>query len=52
MLKFEDTVLIEQYRQNISQGNSQIDPISKGERLIKKWGLWLPNDFKKHFSDE
>lgn len=49
MLKFEDIVLIEQCRQNISQGNSQIDPVSKGKRLVKKWGLWLPNDFENTF---
>lgn len=49
MLKFEDTGLIEQCRQSISQGNSQIDPSSKGKRLVKKWGLWLPNDFENTF---
>jgi len=28
--------------ENISQGNSQLDPSSKGKRLIKKWRLWIP----------
>jgi predicted transcriptional regulator of viral defense system len=49
MLKFEDSGLIEKCRQNISKGNSQIDPSSKGKRLVKKWGLWLPNDFENTF---
>lgn len=49
ILKFKDAVLIEQCRKNISQGNSQIDPSSQGKRLVKKWGLWLPDDFENTF---
>ncbi len=49
ILKYEDTAFIEQCQQNISLGNSQIDPSSKGKRLVKKWGLWLPNDFESSF---
>jgi predicted transcriptional regulator of viral defense system len=45
-LKFEDTAVIEECRNNISQGNSQIDPSIKGHRLIKKWGLWLSCEFE------
>lgn len=46
ILKPAEIALIEQCKQRISQGNSQIDPSSKGNRLIKKWRLWLPDDFE------
>lgn len=46
ILKPDEIALIEQCKQRISQGNSQIDPSSKGNRLIKKWRLWLPDDFE------
>ena len=46
ILKPAEIALIEQCKQRISQGNSQIDPSSKGNRLIKKWRLWLPEDFE------
>lgn len=29
----------------ISKGNTQLDPAMKGSRLIKKWGLWIPQGF-------
>jgi predicted transcriptional regulator of viral defense system len=38
--------LIEHCKQNISQGNSQLDPSSKGVRLLKKWRLWIPEGFE------
>lgn len=47
IFKSDETALIDQCRINISQGISQIDPSSKGHRLIKKWRLWLPEDFAK-----
>lgn len=34
---------------HLSQGNSQLDPTSKGERLIKKWRLWIPKGFEGGF---
>ncbi len=37
--------IIEKCRQNISKGNSQLDPAIKGSRLIKKWRLWIPQNF-------
>jgi predicted transcriptional regulator of viral defense system len=49
ILNLGETTLIDQCRQNISQGNSQIDPSSKGDRLIKKWRLWLPKYFENTF---
>lgn len=41
--------LIDQCKERISQGNSQIDPTSKGNPLLKKWRLWLPGDFEITF---
>ena len=46
ILKPSETDLINQCKKRISQGNSQIDPSLKGNRLIKKWRLWLPEDFE------
>lgn len=46
ILKPDETALIDECKKRISQGNSQIDPSTKGSRLIKKWRLWLPDDFK------
>lgn len=40
------TLLIDYCRQNISQGNSQLDPNLKGKRLLKKWKLWIPENFE------
>lgn len=40
------TELIEYCKQHISQGNSQLDPSTKGRRLVKKWRLWLPEGFE------
>lgn len=37
--------LIENCKKNISQGNSHLDPSSKGHRLLKKWRLWIPEGF-------
>lgn len=44
------TELIEYCKQNISQGNSQLDPNSKGHRLIKKWRLWIPESFEEQMN--
>ena len=32
---------------HLSEGNSQLDPSSKGKRLIKKWKLWIPEGLKE-----
>lgn len=44
------TTLIDHCKQNISQGNSQLDPQLKGHRLLKKWRLWLPESFEKQMN--
>lgn len=49
VLKPSEALLIEDCKKRISQGNSQIDPSSKGSRLLKKWRLWLPDDFENTF---
>lgn len=33
--------------ENLSQGNAQLDPISRGQRLIKKWRLWIPEGWEE-----
>jgi predicted transcriptional regulator of viral defense system len=33
--------------ERLSEGNSQLDPLSKGRRLIKKWKLWIPEGLKE-----
>jgi predicted transcriptional regulator of viral defense system len=33
----------------LSQGNSQLDPTSKGKRLVKKWKLWVSEGFEGGF---
>lgn len=42
--------LIHHCKQNISQGNSQLDPHLKGNRLLKKWRLWIPQNFEKQMN--
>lgn len=42
--------LINRCKQNISKGNSQLDPYLKGNRLHKKWNLWIPEDFEKQMN--
>jgi predicted transcriptional regulator of viral defense system len=44
------TALIDHCRQNISKGNSQLDPALKGTCLIKKWKLWIPENFEKQMN--
>jgi len=33
--------------ERLSQGNSQLDPSSKGKRLLKKWRLWVPEGIER-----
>lgn len=49
-IKPDATGLIEHCKQNISQGNSQLDPQFKGKRLLKKWRLWIPESFEKQMN--
>jgi predicted transcriptional regulator of viral defense system len=49
-IKPDATILIEYCKKNISEGNSQLDPQLKGHRLIKKWRLWLPENFEKQMN--
>ncbi len=49
-IKPDAIALIEHCKQNISQGNSQLDPQLKGNRLLKKWRLWLPENFEKQMN--
>ncbi|MFI5334719.1 MAG: type IV toxin-antitoxin system AbiEi family antitoxin domain-containing protein [Chlamydiales bacterium] len=37
--------------QRISQGNTQLDPTSKGKRLVKRWRLWIPAGLEGGMSD-
>lgn len=46
----KEMALIDHCRQNISQGNSQLDPSLKGIRLVKKWKLWIPESFEKQMN--
>ena len=45
-IKPNASALIDFCKQNISQGNSQLDPSLKGKRLLKKWRLWIPENFE------
>lgn len=40
-IKPDETYWITRCLSHLSQGNSQLDPASKGKRLIKKWRLWI-----------
>ena len=48
-IKPDETHWITQCSRQLSQGNSQLDPASKGKRLIKKWRLWIPEGFEGGF---
>lgn len=47
ILNPDEKKLIQECQKNISKGYSQIDPFFKGTRIVKKWGLWIPEDFEK-----
>jgi len=49
-IKPDTVALVEHCKQNISQGNSQLDPQLKGSRLLKKWRLWIPEGFEKQMN--
>lgn len=46
-IKPGETRWIAQCLSHLSQGNSQLDPTSKGKRLIKKWRLWIPEGLEE-----
>ncbi len=48
-IKPDETRWITQCSEHLSQGNSQLDPASKGKRLIKKWRLWVPEGLEEGF---
>lgn len=45
-IKPDETRWITQCLSHLSQGNSQLDPASKGKRLIKKGRLWVTEGFQ------
>ncbi|MBN1216124.1 MAG: hypothetical protein JXA99_11875 [Candidatus Lokiarchaeota archaeon] len=45
LIKPDEIHLIEKCRQNISKGNSKLDPKIKCSKLVKKWHLWIPENF-------
>ncbi len=47
-IKPQETQLIAQCQERLSKGNSQLDPSSKGQRLVKRWGLWVPEGLAQH----
>lgn len=49
-IKPDATALLNHCKQNISQGNSQLDPHLKGSHLLKKWRLWIPENFEKQMN--
>ena len=48
-IKPDETHWITQCLSHLSQGNSQLDPASKGKHLIKKWRLWIPEGLEGGF---
>lgn len=52
ILKPEKTNIIETCLQKIGKGNTQLDPNSKGHSLVKKWHLWIPENFEKVLKKE
>ena len=43
----ENSDTIAQCLNRISKGNTQLDPATKGRRLVKKWRLWIPENLTK-----
>lgn len=48
-IKPDERYCIRQCLNHLSQGNSQLDPASKGTRLISKWKLWIPEGLEEGF---
>ena len=48
-IKPDETRWISQCLSHLSKGNSQLDPASKGKRLINKWRLWIPEGLEEGF---
>lgn len=47
LINSNEIEIIELCRQKISKGYSQLDPQVKGLRVVRKWGLWIPENFEK-----
>lgn len=49
-LNINEKELISLCKQKISSGYSKLDPQLECDKLIKKWHLWIPKDWKENFS--
>ena len=45
IIKPEEKNIINKCNQHISKGNSKLDPKIRCRRLVKKWHLWIPENF-------
>jgi predicted transcriptional regulator of viral defense system len=43
VLKCPEKTILAECEASISKGYSQLDPMIKGDKLIKKWRIWVPN---------
>jgi predicted transcriptional regulator of viral defense system len=48
-LNMQELEFISLCKQKISSGYSKLDPQLKCNKLIKKWHLWVPEDWKENF---
>jgi predicted transcriptional regulator of viral defense system len=48
----EETEIIEQCRKRLTAGNAKLDPKLNNSRLITRWRLWVPENWKKMRQDD
>jgi predicted transcriptional regulator of viral defense system len=48
----QETGLIDSCKKRLSQGNSKLDPSIPCPRLVTRWRLWVPDNWKKERPDD
>jgi predicted transcriptional regulator of viral defense system len=47
-----ENATIEICRSRVSAGNAKLDPVLPAERLVTKWRLWIPENWKKELESD
>jgi len=47
LVALDETAVIDQCRSKLTAGNAKLDPNLNNERLITRWRLWVPENWKR-----
>jgi predicted transcriptional regulator of viral defense system len=48
---FQDSVVLEAFRNRLTRGNAKLDPKLPNDRLITRWRLWVPSNWVENKRD-